>query len=251
MSTAAGWLAAIVPDIVAAQAEAEAHAAACTARPCERCDRYTCSRCGAPVEGRRTCATCQDAADDGARLDATYRTVPPRFRWALSADAQALAARVQAHPVVVRRGLEAPPSSSLLFTGRTGAGKTSLAVAMLGAWMRADRSRHGALYVEASVLARSRARHRLGDGEPPLMAAALSAPLVLLDDLGQEREDRDGCLTDLVYRRTDAELPTWITCGLPGDDVPAIAEQLARRYDGGFVRRVLEMGRRVALGGRS
>jgi DNA replication protein DnaC len=135
--------------------------------------------------------------------------------------------------------------------GPTGAGKTSLAVAMLDAWVRlVPRKRKGSLFVEAAWLARSRARHKLGDGESPLVAQALSAPLLLLDDLGQEREDRDGCITDVVYGRSNADLPTWVTCGLATKDqtLEAFTEALSRRYDGGFVRRIIETGKRVRLG---
>lgn len=84
------------------------------------------------------------------------------------------------------------------------------------------------------------------------MTKALDAPLLLLDDLGQEREDRDGCITDVVYGRSNADLPTWVTCGLSSKEqtLEAFASQLSRRYDGGFVRRILETGKRVTLGGR-
>ena len=76
----------------------------------------------------------------------------------------------------------------------------------------------GAMFLEAAWLARARARHRLGQGDPPLVTDAMTVPLLLLDDLGQEREDRDGCITDVVYERHNAQLPTWVTCGLANGD---------------------------------
>lgn len=232
------------------QAEAEAHAASCTDRPCERCSRYVCPRCQAPIDGIKLCLACSEADHRAYLLGTTRESIPRHFRWAIEATPEALRARVQASPEMIRRGLENPPSASLLFMGNTGSGKTSLAVAMLDAWVRLQPSkRTGALFVEAGWLSRARARHKLGE-EAPLVAQALSCPLLVLDDLGSEREDRDGCITDVIYGRTNADLPTWVTCGLAQGEstIEAFAAVLAKRYDGGFVRRILEHGKRVTLG---
>lgn len=242
------WLAAVVPDIMAAQKLAEEHAAGCEARPCERCDRFLCDRCGAPIDGRKRCRPCDDAEYDTTCLATTRASIPTRFRWAIDAKLDNLAPRVKASRALVEAALERPPSSWLPFVGRTAAGKTSLAVAMLDAWVRASPSqRRGSLFVESAWLSRARARHKLGQGECELVEQCLAAPLLLLDDLGQEREDRDGCITDVVYGRSNADLPTWVTCGVEGD-AQAFAEHLSKRYDGGFVRRIIENGRRVELG---
>jgi DNA replication protein DnaC len=161
------------------------------------------------------------------------------------------AERVKGPLPALLRGIEAPPSTNLLFIGPSGSGKTSLAVAMLDAWVRvAPKERARAMYVEAAWLSRARARHRLGE-ESPLVEACISAPLLVLDDLGSEREDRDGCITDVVYRRHNDDRPIWITCGMAKDPtLEAFGELLARRYDGGFVRRVLESGKVVRLGAK-
>lgn len=235
------------------QADAEQHAATCTDRPCERCQRFVCKHCSAPVDGAKNCKACDEEATRAALLKPTRDSVPPHFRWALNATPETLRGRVQGNPDAIRRGLENPPSASLLFMGNTGAGKTSLAVAMLDAWVRLEPGkRTGARFVEAGWLSRARARHRLGE-EAPLMTSALTCPLLVLDDLGNEREDRDGCITDVIYGRSNAELPTWVTCGLALDKltVEAFAEVLAKRYDGGFVRRIIENGKRVMLGGKT
>lgn len=235
------------------QAEAEAHAAECTDRPCDRCQRFVCRRCSAAVDGAKTCRGCDAAESMEALMKPTRDSVPQHFRWAFDAADAALRGRVQGTPEMIRRGLENPPSTSLLFVGDTGAGKTSFAVAMLGAWVRLEPSkRAGARFVEAGWLARARARHRLGE-EAPLVQNALTAPLLVLDDLGSEREDRDGCITDVIYGRSNSELPTWVTCGLAGKEltIEAFAAVLANRYDGGFVRRIIENGKRVMLGAKS
>lgn len=234
------------------QLAAEEHARTCTDRPCERCSRYMCKRCSAPCDGAKMCTPCNEAEYLDHLLRATRESVPPHFRWAFGVALDDLRRRVQCSPEVIRRGLENPPNASLLFLGDTGAGKTSLAVAMLGAWVRREPGkRSGARFVEAAVLSRARARHKLGE-EAPLVVTALSAPLLVLDDLGSEREDRDGCITDVVYGRSNADRPTWVTCGLAGQDVTveAFAEVLAKRYDGGFVRRIIENGKRVQLGSK-
>ena len=246
------WVSAVAPDAVSLfqkrQRESEEHAASCSDTPCERCQRYLCP-CGQPAESWRLCNACRSTERLAARLKVTRASVPARFEWSLGVTPDFLATRVRGTVDLVRRALEAPPSRSLLFLGPTGSGKTSLAVAMLDVWARkADKP--GAIFVEAAWLARARARHKLGQGDPPLVEQAMSAPLLLLDDLGQEREDRDGCITDVVYERHNAQLPTWVTCGLANGDESTFGEHLSRRYDGGFVRRVLETGKPIRLGAR-
>lgn len=247
------WIGTVAPDLVArfraAEQDAIEHAAICGDRPCERCARYNCRTCGAPVSGAKQCRECSSAEWAREAMKPTTDSVPPRFAWAIAASHELLMSRVKGPAALVAKGITTPPSTNLLFTGPTGAGKTSLAVAMLAAWVRAEPSaRRGALFVEASWLSRARARHKLGQGEAELVERACEAPLLLLDDLGQEREDRDGCITDVVYKRSSLDLPTWVTCGLASGDLATFADHLARRYDGGFVRRILESGKRVELG---
>lgn len=249
-----GWIAKSLGGILeraqAAQAAAEEHERTCSDRPCVQCRRFVC-RCGAPVDGKQVCESCSDREALAWYLKPTRESIPSRFRWALDASPELVQSRIQGSAELVRRGLANPPSANVLFIGPSGAGKTSMAIAMLDAWVRqAPRERSGAMYAEAGWLARARARHRLGE-EAPLVGACIAAPLLVLDDLGSEREDRDGCITDVVYRRHNDDRPTWVTTGVAGagaDVVAAFAEALARRYDGGFVRRILESGKRVHLG---
>jgi DNA replication protein DnaC len=253
------WLADIVPAIMARQAEAEQHATECTDRPCERCEKFVC-KCGAAVDGARECAPCAERSRLREQMRTTLASIPEDFRWALGANAMKLRdlSPRTGRPFVslteaqITRCLEAPPGQNLHFRGRVGAGKTTLAIAMLWAWVsREPHRRRGAFYVEASVLARARAGHSLGDGEAPLVAKALRAPLVLLDDLGHEANDRDNCISDVVYGRARDNRPTWITTGIVADkDVMGFTEALTERYDGGFARRVVEMGKPIRLGAK-
>ncbi|HET9045110.1 MAG TPA: ATP-binding protein [Burkholderiales bacterium] len=255
----AEWLTAVVPNIIAdmqrKQAEAEEHAASCTADPCERCERYVC-RCGAHVSGVATCPTCSARDAIASRLQPTRDSVPAGLGELDGITAAALAARVALPIERIERALSTPPSRNMLLMGPTRAGKTTLAIAMLYAWVRAERRRRGAIFVAARDLSKARRRYRLGDGEAPLVERALAAPLLLLDDLGQEAEDRDGCISDVIYGRYDSHTPTWITSGIdlpPGtedDQLRGFAAALAARYDGGFVRRVLETGKPIRLGAR-
>lgn len=253
------WLTSVVPNIIAEmqrkQAEAEEHAASCTARPCERCERYVC-RCGAHVDGHDRCPMCSARDAVAHRIQPTRDSVPLGFADLDGATTQTLSARVALDPERIGKAIQSPPTRNLLLMGPTRAGKTTLAVAMLFAWVRAEPRRRGALFVASRDLAKARSRYRLGDGEAPLVERMLAAPLVLLDDLGQEANDRDGCISDIVYGRYDTRRPTWITSGidLPSgtedDQLRGFAAALASRYDGGFVRRILEAGKPIRLGAR-
>lgn len=252
------WLADIVPAIMARQAEAEAHAAACTDRPCAQCEKWLCVTCGVDVDGAQRCPPCAEQQRLKDQMRTTFASIPEDFRWALGANAMKLRdlSSRTGRPCVslaedkIARCLAAPPSQNLHFRGRVGAGKTTLAIAMLWAWVSLEpHRRRGAFYVEASVLARARAGHSLGEGEAPLVAKALRAPLLLLDDLGHEANDRDNAISDVVYGRARDSRPTWITTGIVADqDAMAFTQALAERYDGGFARRVVELGKPIRLG---
>lgn len=237
-----GWSVEALGAVLARAAEQQRcldeHRATCTDRPCARCERFVC-RCGAPVDVVRRCDACELAASFGEFA----RGLPERFRWALAGDVAELGARVQASAELIRRGLLNPPGHMVLI-GPSGAGKTSLAVAMLGAWVRkAPAERAKARFAEAFELAGARARHPLGQGEAPEVAAAMTAPMLLLDDLGSERDDRNAVLSDVLQRRHNADLPTWVTTWLE-------PEQCAERYGGAVTRRLFEPAATVRLGAR-
>jgi DNA replication protein DnaC len=249
----AGWvgetMGVVLASVAKRQAEAEEHARTCTDRPCDRCQRYVCS-CGKPVDGwRRTferpaCDDCRRAKRTAQALEPVRGSVPKRFRWTFDATVEKLRGRVRASDEFIARGLANPPSSDAVFFGDTAAGKTSLAVAMLDAWVRRDPDeRKGARFVESYWLAGARARHPLGQGEAPAVIEAMEAGLLVVDDLGSEADDRRNVLADVIFHRHNEELPTWITTGFT-------AEQLVARYGSQVLRRVLENGKRVTLGAK-
>lgn len=246
--TSAGWVGDALGSVIEAAAKrqeaAEAHRAACTDRPCTACERFVCA-CGKPFDGAKNfrCRDCWRASKLETALAPMRESVPKRFRWAMSGGPE-LGQRVKASPDLVARALKAPPSGDMLLHGDTATGKTSLVVAMLDAWVRQDpEQRAGARFVESYWLAGARARHALGQGEAPAVTSAMKATLLVLDDLGSESDDRRNVIADVVFHRHNEELPTWITTGFT-------VEQLVNRYGSQVIRRIVEQGKRVELGGK-
>ncbi len=127
----------------------------------------------------------------------------------------------------------------LVFAGRTGAGKTSLAVACLRRW--AASAGRVAAFVHAYELAVARLQHPAGHGEPELVEHAMMLPMVLVDDIGSEREMAGNAVHDVVFARHAEDRALWVTTGLT-------RAQLVTRYGAGIVRRLLERARVIQVG---
>lgn len=199
----------------------------------------TCA-CGA-LTSRVPCWDCD--RDHRALADAerargiALATIPKRFGWAQVGHAD-LARRVQTRePLadVVKRVLGA---SRVIFVGPSGAGKTSLACACLR-----ERVPHG-LYMTAFRLGVARSQASLGQGEPAEVERAMTAPLLMLDELGGEAKTATNAVRDVLFARHDADLPTWITTGFTG-------KQIAETYGDGALRRIIEDAYIVKLGGEA
>lgn len=129
------------------------------------------------------------------------------------------------------------------FVGPPGAGKTSLAVAMFRAAV--EKAGHGVAkfrYVSSHALAKARATSSLGE-EAPLVDRALSAPLLLVDELGGEDARHASAVAEVLYERHAENLATWITTGVT-------PQAIANRYGGGIARRVFEGAAVFKLGGK-
>jgi len=236
-------------DVIAA---IEAHTAECdVTKACNRCNRYRC-RCGAlhaaydEATGthHERCEACRSKALIEGALSDFANTVPKHFRWALGADLPAIYERVKGSPDLIRRGMANPPATDFVFQGDTGVGKTSLAVAMMHELVGRDPKRwKGARFVAAYWLAGARGRHALGQGEAPEVVQAITAPLLLLDDVGSEASNHHNVIQDVIFARHNDDLPTWITTGFS-------EQQLSERYGSQVVRRPVEHGKRVQLGGK-
>lgn len=193
--------------------------------------------CGA-LTSRVPCWDCDRAMM--ARVDADRAraiaagSIPSRYAWARS-DSPLLGARVKLRdPVdtVVRRVLGA---SRVVFSGPSGAGKTSLAAACLR-----DRGAAG-LFVSALRLGTARIQTHAGQGEAALVERAMEAPVLLIDELGGEQRTTTNAVRDVIFARHDADLTTWVTTGFRG-------AQLAEMYGDGMLRRLTEGAYVVALG---
>jgi DNA replication protein DnaC len=142
---------------------------------------------------------------------------------------------------------------SAFLSGPTGVGKTICAVALvrrlvarlaadpplgedLARWVRRTR------FMKADALVRSTAEHPLGSGSPPELRRALSAGLLVIDDLGNEGDDRDGVLFRLVDGRYVDRGQTIVTTQLT-------ERELRDRYGDALVRRLIDHGSFVLPGG--
>ena len=104
-------------------------------------------------------------------------------------------------------------------------------------------TRSTASFVAATDIANARSRHRLGDGDPPLINAALRTGVLLLDDLGYGYEPPSSAIPEVIASRHAKQMPTWITTGLRG-------KELSARYGGGFIRRITERAVFIQCGER-
>jgi DNA replication protein DnaC len=233
---------ALSENIRRAAEERERHKAECTSRPCSLCERYLC-KCGRPYDGDyRFCEMCRHEARVGHAIMQVGATIPLRFKWAVAADMALLQSRVKLAPERIAKALAEPPDGDLVLVGNTGTGKTSLAVAMLACAVRArPELRSKDRFASTYALAGARARHPLGQGEAPDVEKAMSAPLLLLDDVGSEADDRRNVISDIVFARHEADLPTWVTTGFT-------PEQLMARYGSALIRRLIEVRKPVELG---
>lgn len=200
----------------------------------------TC-RCGA-LSAAVPCWECSRAGEDFDRRVAEERaavgTIPRRFAWA-RVGASELVSRVRTGEeldAVARRVLA---SRGAVFAGPSGSGKTSLACACLREWARAH---GGGLFVSAFRLSTARIQHAAGDGEAGIVARALAAPLLLIDEVGGEERTATSSVKAVVFQRYDEDRPTWITTGLSGKEIAAV-------YGDGFARRVVDGAAVVKLGG--
>ncbi len=198
------------------------------ALPCDRCGRVgEGARCGACLDAE---AARERASVAAQRQRAIAMTIPRSYQWA-KLDAPELAERVRGNGAV-RKARAALDATWIVLRGSAGTGKTSLAVAMLRAWARVY-TVGDAAFVAAPKLAMARIQHSAGDGEPALVELAMRARLLVLDDLGSERDHRTSAVPDVIFERHAEGRATWITTGLTD-------EQLEARYGEGIARRVLE-----------
>lgn len=176
----------------------------------------------------------------------TADSVPRSYRWARR-SAPELAKRVgrlrleDGSDTTVARVLdEARTLSGAVLTGPAGSGKTSLACAMLEEWVTANE--RAAVFEHGFRIGAARIQNKAGTGEAPIIDRAMRAWLLLIDDVGSERDTANNAMLDVVFERHAEEMPLWVTTGLT-------SSQLATRYGAGFLRRITERATLIRVGG--
>lgn len=195
-----------------------------------------------------------------ALLESQRATIPERYRWARFTHAR-FAERVRASARVIERARTKLLGKSALLFGPTGAGKTTLACALLAelfadgeavvrsrafrraesggwdsaAWTGDEYARFAlarmARFMSTSDLARAPRETPLGR-EPELVRDAIAASYLVLDDLGTDVTiERSTAVRDVIMARHDRAKPTVVTTFMAVEDLTA-------HYGAGVVRRL-------------
>ncbi|MGN6107732.1 MAG: hypothetical protein ACTHU0_21665 [Kofleriaceae bacterium] len=191
--------------------------------------RYTCERCGAELANRQAwldsglCAECikkRALEERAARHAAALATVPAAFR-GLRLLSETLLERLPDRAVHQQVAARLRRAKVMTVYGPSGTCKTSLAAAAfntLFAFARrgdldALKLAQNALFVEAWAVGEARRRHKLGDGEAPLIQSAMTASFLVIDDLGKagRNEASRKAEADILQARFSQGLPIMVT----------------------------------------
>ncbi len=171
------------------------------------------------------------------RTEWKRRTALARARGEWTDDDAAFAGAVKSRKMRAVADRWSLNSGGLLLTGPTGCGKTSAARRALRRLVRAATSERDPVlafrWLTAVEIARARRNHPLGQGDPPIIEAAATASLLVLDELGHEALDES--IFEVLDRRYVAQLRTIVTAGRP-------ATELRERYGAACIRRIHEPG---------
>jgi DNA replication protein DnaC len=222
-------------------------------------------RIGDPPPSVRSPST-PPSSEPGARgralLARSRESIPARFQWARFDD-PVLPNRVGLSPerLSEARVFASDPPNSLLLVGGTGAGKTTLACAVLHEIIDLGLAAHarrtaasaglegGALapfvgrdlerfrravhcrFVTAYQLARAHSEAPLGE-EPRIVYKARTASVLVLDDLGMDSAyKRSSCVRDVIHERDANCRPTIVTTYLKSPEIDV-------QYGAGIRRRL-------------
>jgi hypothetical protein len=204
----------------------------------------TCA-CGAVVvswQSEPECETCARARVARASALQSQRefleTVPEKFRSATLGPR--LADRVTPSRLILATKSACLETAWCAFLGPAGAGKTSLAVAVIRERIRC--SGEPWKMFQARQLGPARIQFRAGAGEAPVVSEAMRARFALIDDIGHGATTANDPIADIIFARDADCLPTWVTTGLTEEDV-------GNRYGGGVARRIFQQSKVVRLGG--
>lgn len=190
-----------------------------------------------------------------AAAERVRRVIPAEFK--ACADLDTAAARLSfpaSEAVAIARRIFAGTVRRVTVVGISGSGKTTAAALIVGELSRMveatyskpetdplGRPRHfwdGALeWRSADALALDADGSRPGDGDSALLCRMLTAPIAIIDDLGNERGRFPGSNSvppRVLQMRFDAGLVTIVTLGLNRDEVLG-------KYGAGLQRRLADM----------
>lgn len=214
---------------------------------------FPCGVCGRDI-GRNVwahdeCAEVQRQEGIRRKLDEARASIPADYAWA-TFDAPEICLRVKpAKALRVAARAWAEGERMLTLTGPSGAGKTSLACAMLRATIESGaRGVETSRFMRSWELAKARSEHALGRGEAPLVTLALRAHTLVIDELGEELRSSsklvrgDTAIRDVLHQRQAEGRRTIVTTYLSIDEI-------AEAYGAGIARRLDERGLIVELGG--
>ncbi len=186
--------------------------------------------------------------DEQAELAPALESVPRSWRWS-RLGAALLHERVNGARALIADVMRvAPWPNGVTILGAGGRGKTSIAVAILHAWIESRveipvEERKTARFVSARMLPLAKGEHAAGRGGSEYMSA-ITAAFVVLDDLGSEGDmpHARAAVADVLAERFAWERPTVVTTFL---EEPAIRQ----RYGDGIARRMFERPLVLNLGG--
>lgn len=174
------------------------------------------------------------------------KSLPPLYRWS-RLDHPLLSTRVK----LASLPSETPRAKSVVLFGPAGAGKTSLAIALLRALLEhelltatlacddeGERIARRYKFAHAHRLAVARLG---GPAETSELKAAIRAPVLVLDNLSEASKIETNAIPDVIIERHAEDRTTWITTELK-------PEQLAKRYGGGIARRLFERAQVIRFG---
>lgn len=187
------------------------------------------------VEPGLKCAGCRESerrAEEREQnrrriIDYALASIPERYHWA-TFDAPELAQRVKDPRAIIdaRGAIEA---ERVVLMGPAGVGKTVLSACLLRAC--AARGTY-VMFVDALALSQARAHHALGS-EAPLVVEARRAKVLVLDDVGSDKQIHNSAVGDVIFERHQRMRRSIITTGFT-------PEQLKERYGDGIARRIFE-----------
>ena len=194
-------------------------------------------KCGETLDFPGMCDTCYQAHEKAAAKqhdEERTGTIPQKFRWA-TFDNPLLASRCGSKTTAAAKAaakrLGGGDVNGAILLGAAGAGKTSLACAMLRSLIYTPVGFSGRF---CSSIALALSRRETEYGEAPLeLGVAKQSSILVLDDLGQEPIRDADVMTEVIHARHNADLPTIVTTW---QDEAGIQS----RYGDGTARRLLE-----------